>query len=48
MSTTQQDHREAGSEELAIDFDAVMVGSGFSGLYMLHRLRNDLARSARV
>jgi cation diffusion facilitator CzcD-associated flavoprotein CzcO len=30
------------------DFDAVVVGAGFSGLYMLHRLRDVLGLSARV
>ena len=29
------------------DFDAVIVGAGFAGLYMLHRLRT-LGFSARV
>ena len=32
----------------ALDFDAVIVGAGFSGLYMLHRLRDVLGLSARV
>ncbi|WP_433505530.1 flavin-containing monooxygenase [Pseudonocardia halophobica] len=30
------------------DFDAIVVGAGFSGLYMLHRLRNTLGLSVRV
>lgn len=30
------------------EFDAVVVGAGFSGLYMLHRLRDTLGLSARV
>jgi cyclohexanone monooxygenase len=30
------------------DFDAVVIGAGFSGLYMLHRLRDTLGMSARV
>jgi cyclohexanone monooxygenase len=29
-------------------FDAVIVGAGFSGLYMLHRLRDRLGLSARI
>lgn len=41
MSTTQQNHQEAGAKTTT-DFDAVIVGAGFSGLYMLHRLRNEL------
>ncbi|MBV8236380.1 MAG: NAD(P)/FAD-dependent oxidoreductase [Acidimicrobiia bacterium] len=32
----------------ALDFDAVVVGAGFSGLYMLYRLRDVLGLSARV
>ena len=31
-----------------LDFDAVIVGAGFSGLYMLYRLRDVLGLSARV
>jgi cation diffusion facilitator CzcD-associated flavoprotein CzcO len=30
------------------EFDAVVIGAGFSGLYMLHRLRNEMGLSARV
>ena len=30
------------------DLDAVVVGAGFSGLYMLHRLRNEMGLSTRV
>jgi len=30
------------------EFDAVVIGAGFSGLYMLHRLRDTLRLSARV
>jgi cation diffusion facilitator CzcD-associated flavoprotein CzcO len=29
-------------------FDAVVIGAGFSGLYMLHRLRNQMGLSVRV
>jgi cation diffusion facilitator CzcD-associated flavoprotein CzcO len=32
----------------ATDLDAVVIGAGFSGLYMLHRLRDMLGMSARV
>lgn len=31
-----------------VDFEAVVIGAGFSGLYMLHRLRDDLGMSVRV
>ena len=30
------------------DVDAVIIGAGFSGLYMLHRLRDEMGLSARV
>jgi cyclohexanone monooxygenase len=30
------------------DLDAVIIGAGFSGLYMLHRLRDEMGLSARV
>jgi cation diffusion facilitator CzcD-associated flavoprotein CzcO len=29
------------------DFDAVVVGAGFAGIYMLHKLRNELGLSVR-
>ncbi|WP_178917723.1 NAD(P)/FAD-dependent oxidoreductase [Natronomonas gomsonensis] len=43
------DVREATTERASetTDFDAVVVGAGFSGLYMLHRLR-ELGLSVRV
>ncbi len=47
MPSTQENRREAGAGS-ATDFDAVIVGAGFSGLYMLHRLRNEMGFSARV
>ena len=39
--------RETGALP-ASELDALIVGAGFSGLYMLHRLRNDLGFSVRV
>ena len=47
MSAAQQDRQEAGTDPVD-EFDAVVVGAGFSGLYMLHRLRDKLGLSARV
>src|SRR4051794_10917457 len=47
MSSTQHNHQEA-SVEPATDFDAVIIGAGFSGLYMLHSLRDEMGLSARV
>lgn len=48
MSSTQQDQRQAGAEERVVDFDAIIVGAGFAGLYALHKLRNEMGLSARV
>src|SRR5919112_1714820 len=48
MSSAQQDRRQAGAEEQVTDFDAVIVGAGFSGLYALHKLRNEMGLSTRV
>lgn len=33
--------------ETTADFDAVIIGAGFSGLYMLHRLRDEMGLSVR-
>ncbi|WP_028849141.1 flavin-containing monooxygenase [Thermocrispum municipale] len=30
------------------DLDAIVIGAGFGGIYMLHKLRNDLGLSVRV
>src|ERR687898_830049 len=48
MTDLPRETREAGAEPATTDFDAVIVGAGFSGLYMLHSLRNELGFSARV
>jgi cation diffusion facilitator CzcD-associated flavoprotein CzcO len=48
MSSTQQDRRQADAEERVTDFDAVIVGAGFAGLYALHKLRDEMGLSARV
>ena len=45
MSSTDKDAAFERSGDT--DFDAVIVGAGFSGLYMLHRLR-ELGLSARI
>jgi cation diffusion facilitator CzcD-associated flavoprotein CzcO len=34
--------------ESDLDLDAVIVGAGFSGLYMLHRLRDGLGLKVRL
>ncbi len=48
MSSFQQDTEKIGTEPGVVEYDAVIVGAGFSGLYMLHKLRDDLGFSARV
>src|ERR671911_980078 len=43
----RQPQPTSGAPGQSSDFDAVIVGAGFAGLYMLYRLRN-LGLSARV
>lgn len=47
MTTVAPDTRgqRAGVD---VDVDAIVIGAGFSGVYMLHRLRNMLGLSVRV
>ncbi len=47
MSSAQQDPRQPNAEPVH-EFDAVVVGAGFSGMYMLHRLRDSLGLTTRV
>ena len=47
MSMAQQDPRQTNAE-VVHEFDAVVVGAGFSGLYILHRLRDYLGLTIRV
>jgi cation diffusion facilitator CzcD-associated flavoprotein CzcO len=47
MSSAQRGQRD-NIRASAGEFDAVVVGAGFSGLYMLHRLRDTLGLSARA
>src|SRR5215216_6935349 len=46
MSTLQSNSVETGAKPVS-EFDAVIVGAGFAGLYMLYRLRR-LGLSARI
>jgi cation diffusion facilitator CzcD-associated flavoprotein CzcO len=49
MNSTRKDDREThASEQLDTHFDAVIVGAGFSGLYMLHKLRNEIGFSVQL
>jgi len=36
---TEHEQRSSADEAVAAEFDAVIVGAGFAGLYLLHRLR---------
>ncbi|SDB75042.1 flavin-containing monooxygenase, partial [Belnapia rosea] len=38
----------AGTPAHGGDFDAIVIGAGFSGMYLLHRLRDQLGLSVRV
>lgn len=31
-----------------VDYDAVVIGAGFGGIYMVHKLRNELGLSVRA
>jgi len=46
MSTSSQDASMALIEET--DYDAIIVGAGFSGVYMAHKLRNEQGLSVKV
>src|SRR6266568_3833400 len=46
MAASKQDQQQSAPETDAV-FDAVIVGAGFAGMYMLHRLRG-LGFTARV
>jgi cation diffusion facilitator CzcD-associated flavoprotein CzcO len=48
MTTMQDSSREGGLTESTTNFDAIVIGAGFSGLYMLYRLRDKLGLSVRV
>lgn len=47
MSVTQTQAAAAGASQVAKEFDVVVVGAGFSGIYQLHRLRQ-LGYSVRL
>jgi cation diffusion facilitator CzcD-associated flavoprotein CzcO len=47
MTTMQQDARTSVGERKT-DCDAVVVGAGFAGIYMLKKLRDDLGLDVRV
>lgn len=43
-----QEHFKKSGEEPVCDFDVIIVGAGFAGLYALHHLRNERGFSVRV
>ena len=47
MSDVEQQREPKSTHEAAVEIDAVIVGAGFAGLYMLYRLRK-LGLAARV
>jgi cation diffusion facilitator CzcD-associated flavoprotein CzcO len=47
MTTRQESAPEVGTTSTT-KFDAVVIGAGFAGMYMLYRLRNALGLSVRV
>jgi cation diffusion facilitator CzcD-associated flavoprotein CzcO len=45
---TARPDETAAEHVIAPDVDAVIIGAGFSGLYMLHKLRNQMGLTGRV
>ena len=49
ISTTHPATNGASStSENSLDVDAIIVGAGFGGCYMLHKLRDELGMTAKV
>ena len=42
MTAAVQSERKTAPGESVREYDAIVVGAGFSGLYQLHKLRNGL------
>ncbi|WP_153505305.1 flavin-containing monooxygenase [Cumulibacter manganitolerans] len=38
-TTTREEAAQQGAEQAKVDYDVVIVGAGFSGMYQLHKLR---------
>lgn len=38
VGTPHNDHYKNSAMNQSVDFDTIVVGAGFAGLYMLHRL----------
>src|SRR5262245_4325918 len=48
MASVQTESRKAGAQPGTTTLDAVVVGAGFSGMYMLHALRDQLGLKVRL
>jgi len=48
MNLAQTPLRTSSSPSPATDFDAIVVGAGFGGMYMLHKLRDQLGLKVKV
>lgn len=50
MTDPTPNHRtqETTDARMGTDYDVIIVGAGFSGLYLLHRLRDDLGLDVKV
>lgn len=46
--TTVSNSDVAASGDPHIDYDAIVIGAGFGGIYMLHKLRNELGLTTRA
>ena len=43
-----EEQGQTASTTPTAEFDAVVVGAGFGGIYMLHKLRNELGLNVRA
>ena len=41
MRRAQETNGSAGGKPLDLDLDAVIIGGGFGGIYLLHKLRTE-------
>ena len=48
MAIAQQHPVTSGAQAGSADFDAIIIGAGFSGRYMLHSLRDKLGMKVKV
>jgi len=48
MNALHPSTSESCTSPQSLDFDAIVIGAGFGGLYMLHKLRDQLGLKTRV